>query len=457
MKLVAGAINGQRLGELADSLTPKTKTVNVAVAYAGNDCMELFTLAEKYGAQLKFFGRYDATVAVAPAVVEWFLKRSYTGKFECRLVPDFYHPKVIWWVGHGAYIGSANLTNRAWTKNIEVGIFLNHQEMQAEGLDVQLEELFSEIERRSHAVTPQYLNHLKVLVKSNKDFDRELVELKKKFASMRFFPEGDSFVTMGKKSPAERKKERFQLERLRALEILHILGDRVASDAYRPSWMPTHAAKGVQVDQFLYVYHAQFVKGFLAAANVDASHEKNKVRCEAALQEALDWWQASEYKHDHMSRQVTETAPMVEELLAKGRLPSLSVDEFSKAFSAIHAVQQTVMNRSNEEMGLPPNQAMETKLRRHCEQLWTKLSPGGKTPLETLQYVIWGPDTENIETRIWNGSRDRKWALPWTREATLGDALGWARPHDYPPINGRSLKALRALGFDIREDAAGEG
>jgi phosphatidylserine/phosphatidylglycerophosphate/cardiolipin synthase-like enzyme len=56
-------------------------------------------------------------------------RSRYLGNMQCRLVSDCYHPKVIWWCGLGAYIGSANLTNRAWVKNIEVGTFLSHQDL----------------------------------------------------------------------------------------------------------------------------------------------------------------------------------------------------------------------------------------------------------------------------------------------------------------------------------------
>ena len=456
MRLIAGALNKKTLGELTERLTPQTKAIKVAVAYASYDCMELFRMAEQHKASLQFYGRYDHQIAVDPAVIKWFLDRSYIPTLKCRLVPDFYHPKVIWWVGHGVYIGSANLSNRAWTKNIEIGTFISEEEMQATGLDVELDDLFSEIEIRSHAISNSYLDHLKSLIKANKVLDDAMAELQRNFATMRYFPPGDSLVTTDKKSPMDREKEKFQRERIRALETLHILENRVSADSNRPSWIPADTAKGVQVDQFLYAYHSQYVTGVDANVNVEAAFLKNKNRGEAALDEAIAWWHAAEYRYDDMSLMVNQTARRLQHLFSKHKLPTLDIDEFCEALGAIHAIQQFVMNKPNAEMGLPAKQTMLVKLRRHGEELWSKQSPAGKTPLETLQYLIWGSDMENIETRIWNASRDRKWALPWTRESTLSDILGWARPDDYPPINGRSLKALRALGFDVQEDPVGK-
>ena len=96
MKLIAGQLNGQRLADLNELHTGRCDGLKVAVAYANSDCMDLFKHAEKYKVPLTFYGRYDATVAVSPAIIEWFLSKNYIPNLECKLVPEFYHPKVIW-------------------------------------------------------------------------------------------------------------------------------------------------------------------------------------------------------------------------------------------------------------------------------------------------------------------------------------------------------------------------
>ena len=67
-----------------------------------------------------------------------------------------------------------------------------------------------------------------------------------------------------------------------------------------------------------------------------------------------------------------------------------------------------------------------------------------------LYQLIWGSE-KNIATRLWEASRSDEWALPWLREATLGEILGWARPNEFPPRNGRSIKALKALGYSFEK------
>jgi HKD family nuclease len=449
MQLIAGPLNGQTLSRLNDKLTPMADEILVAVAYAGYDCQDLFKLAEQHGTGVAFYGRYDESVPVAPAIIKWFLDREHVPNLVCRMVADFYHPKVIWWKKHGVYIGSANLTNRAWIDNIELGTFHDQSEIESSGLDEQLAAIFSEIEERSHAISKQFHNHLVELAKANKPVDDARASLNDKFDKMRFFPKGEPLSTTVKKTVVDRAKERFQAHRLRTMELLSRLEAHVTADENRPHWIPATSPMGVQVDQFLYAYHVQFVGAQSDAANVEVYHKANANRLPESIAEAMAWWRDSLYNVEYIDRMVNVTAPLLQRLLSKDKLPSLTSEEFHAAVSNLHAIQQTVMNRSNKSMGLPPEQTMETKLRRHAEQLWSARSPEGKTALETFNYMIWGSDNENIETRLWNASQNDKWALPWTRVNTLTDMLGWARPDDFPPVNGRTVKALRALGYEI--------
>lgn len=88
--------------------------------------------------------RYDHTVPVSPSLLEKLLANTKNNVF-CKLVPDCLHSKIIWWKGYGAYIGSANLTERAWYTNIESGIFLTESDLYSSNLIEQLEEFFDNL------------------------------------------------------------------------------------------------------------------------------------------------------------------------------------------------------------------------------------------------------------------------------------------------------------------------
>lgn len=65
------------------------------------DNMRLFEACAQHLKPLEFFGRYDHTVAVDPAVLNWLLDKA-SPNFDCKLVPDNLHAKVIWWMDAGA-------------------------------------------------------------------------------------------------------------------------------------------------------------------------------------------------------------------------------------------------------------------------------------------------------------------------------------------------------------------
>jgi phosphatidylserine/phosphatidylglycerophosphate/cardiolipin synthase-like enzyme len=88
--------------------------------------------------------RYDHTVPVSPAFLSKLLANVKNNIF-CKLIPDRLHRKVIWWKGYGAYIGSANLTERAWYSNIEAGIFFTESDLYSSNLIEQLEEFFDNL------------------------------------------------------------------------------------------------------------------------------------------------------------------------------------------------------------------------------------------------------------------------------------------------------------------------
>ncbi|GIX24925.1 MAG: hypothetical protein KatS3mg122_2156 [Caldimonas sp.] len=110
--------------------------------------MQLFEACARHLKPLEFYGRYDHTVPVDPAVLKWFLDKA-SPNYHCKLVPDILHSKVIWWVDAGAYIGSANLSDRAWISNIEAGVFLPHDELAETGMERELLHFFEEVDDRS--------------------------------------------------------------------------------------------------------------------------------------------------------------------------------------------------------------------------------------------------------------------------------------------------------------------
>ncbi|MCO7051657.1 phospholipase D family protein, partial [Proteus terrae] len=144
MKLVANGLNKQFFKSLLPPSGTELDGVVAAIAY-GDDRTELLQHCIDNKFRLDIWMRYDHTVPVAPSFLTKLLKNTKNNIF-CKLVPDALHSKIIWWKGYGAYIGSANLTNRAWYSNIEAGVFFTESDLVNSGMLEQLTEFFDNLE-----------------------------------------------------------------------------------------------------------------------------------------------------------------------------------------------------------------------------------------------------------------------------------------------------------------------
>lgn len=448
MELTAGLINKRLLHQLLLTHTRECNEVRAAIAYASADKIEFLEACRDAGKPLTFYGRYDDTVPVAPEIIEWFLKEKNPDLI-CKAVPEFLHAKIIWWVGIGAYIGSANLTERAWTRNIEAGSFLTEEEMDGDGMLEELRLFFDVIDERAHDIDDKYLLHLRDLRRRREVLDVEAGKLRKRFEEHPYFKIPGSLADVDAARAKSRAYDRFAKDWNQSLQFLRDIGKHVSEDEYRPSWIPDTVPEGAQADQFLHAYYYKQIKGHLGRARVDAAYEGNRNRRMAALEEALDWWKASDFDYEQERTMLLDSAQRLVKLLDRDSLRTISRSEFVEALSMVHAVKDYSSKRKNRELGLPASpQPLPLKLKLHVEQMWDARSSGGHSARDVLWDVIWGSGP--VQQRIWRAVRDNHWSIPGLGFSALGETVGWAKPNEYPPRNDRTLKALRALGYPVK-------
>lgn len=446
MELITGALNKRWLQNLVAHHTSECTEVVAAIAYASSDNLELFEACKRHNKPVTYYGRYDESVPVAPAVVKWFLDQR-SPNFTCRMVPDVLHAKVIWWVGMGVYIGSANLTNRAWTSNIEAGTFVTEEELAGGPMLEELRTFFDVTASKAEAIDDRFYQHLLELQRQRAHLDKMEYDFKRR--AKRYFPVGAGLVSIDKVKAQDRAFAEFARRWRESLQVLKDISDKASRDENRPDWIPQGTPAGAQADQLVHAYYYKFVRGHKGGHLVDEAYAKHRLNPAGALEEALAWWKRAEFDNTQERRSLLDWAPQLKDMLSRSRIRTLSKDEFCHAVSMVHAVVDYGRKRPNFELGLPSiQQDTDTKVRLHAEQLWDARSPQGATPLEMLEYVIWGPGA--VEDRIWAAARSDQWRLPWIQFSTLGEIVGWARPDDFPPRNDRTLKGLRALGFSVR-------
>ena len=181
MKLLFTKQNRQPLRELLEQVPESVIEVKAAVAYVNGIPHFLKDCFDK-ARRLTLWGRYDGDAPVSSVTMEWFLNRK-PEKYSLRLV-DFFHPKVIRWYGFGTYIGSANLTEAAWSKNFEAGVFLPESETTPD-MDEEIEQFFELIDSNCYHLTREIYEET---VKQEKSRREKLKDFDSRFQETRLLP-----------------------------------------------------------------------------------------------------------------------------------------------------------------------------------------------------------------------------------------------------------------------------
>ena len=209
MRFIAGPLNKQLLQNLLGEVIESCTRVRAAVAYASRDNMKLFEACAQHLKPLEFFDRYDHTVAVDPAVLKWFLDKA-SPNYDCKLVPDILHAKIIWWVDAGAYIGSANLSDRAWISNIEAGTFLPHDELVETGMERELQRFFEEVDDRARPLTKEIYQEQLRLADRRSELSKREYGLEQQFDKDRLLPKNHGLVFVDTKRSSEKRFQKFE-------------------------------------------------------------------------------------------------------------------------------------------------------------------------------------------------------------------------------------------------------
>jgi hypothetical protein len=447
MKLIRGERNRSPIDTLNREALQECDEVWAAIAYVTDDGPLIKPCYEKR-IPLRLWARYDYSIPVNVSILEWFLGKSPLAV--CKLVPDIFHPKVIWWRPFGVYIGSANLTQRAWFGNIEAGLFLTHDEIEEEGLATELESFFAELDEAAHGITKEIVDELRDHQNDPSFAARE--SMRRKFDAVRKLPRLESLVTVQKRSGAgERRRRDFLQEWNRTLGYIRDIAANLSQPEHRPPWVRPAIPTGVQADQFLHAYYYNRVMDRHTARHRQF-HEQNKSRPHQALEEAMAWWRALPAAPSNEDRMMNEWAPFIASSLAPRRILELDEDTFVDVFSKVHAFRNYADRAKYTTLGLQnklPTMSSEDRGMYLAKRLYHAQTEDGKGILDLLQYLLYGGTAANLPERLFEVSFKQGHRIRHAGLSTLGEIVGWALPAEFPPRNGRTSKALYALGYDV--------
>jgi hypothetical protein len=451
MHLVGNALNGYYLPnllELADS--EALESIILAVAYV-TELDDVFDLAKRRSVPLSLYCLADGQGFPKASVIKRFVSGA-PPSWQAYLTRAFYHPKILWFRGVGAYIGSANLTDRARWNNLECGVWFDQAELDSEGWSDQLGSMVEVIRGRSVAATAEHVDILIALSrkrsrlnKAQADFNKEVEE------ELRNVPGGESpeDPTAGRRGGGA-ARAKFVQQWQQSLTILRKFAEKVGQSPL-PTWIDPAAEPAILQDQATeWWYHHNVRTTGRSEAAIGELHDANKRDPDAVLTRLLDDWSRFD-GGEKWQFFANTTPPELRALLSRESLQDLTVEKLSRITLLAHAPKTHARQMKNANLGLPAT--YQTDEEGRCElfarYLLQQETPAGKRVGEVLQYVIWGDSAEpDVAERIWFASNDPKWRLKHLGQNILGELVGYARPKDYPPRNGRVAKTLTALGYE---------
>lgn len=447
MKLIANGVNGNYLRDFLPDENDGADSAVAAIAYGSdiaNRKEDLIGNCLKLGLRLDIWMRYDQTVPVSVSVLERLLVNKRNNIF-CKLIPDCFHPKLIWWPGYGCYIGSANLTDRAWNSNIEAGLFLTADDLERDGISIQLELFFNRLRElpQSYPLTDE-------LIQEMREFVERRTEVKNDPES-RLHPFFNGLNFASSEETSTRDRDRFLRERNATLQVMRHIAEELVQA--RPNWVRPETPLPWEVDQFLHSYYTNRV-GDRRQKPIEEYYERNRMDPYGALSDAITWWRSTAAAPSNENETFDTTAPYIRDHLSSAKLPILSVDEFSNICLYTHATKDHVAKIALSKLGRPDlkNLSISKRVPLFAAWLWSERNAKGWGIQKLLEFVLYGGEDTKLLERLYLAANSDEYALPHYGINSLAEVVGWARPDIAWPRNGRTNKALRALGYDVRVD-----
>jgi hypothetical protein len=246
----------------------------------------------------------------------------------------------------------------------------------------------------------------------------------------------------------ERRKETFRIEWNEALTILRSIAKEVIK--YRPAWVKENIPSAWQTDQFLHAYYYNNVREGNRHP-YEEFYQGNKRNPSAALQETLAWWKSLKEPPTREDQTFYESAPYIQKMLSKDHILKLTQGEFQKICEYTHATKDHITKIQLKRMGVDSQASMpiEERIIIYSKWLWEIHNQIGMNVAGLLNYVLYTGESNLMWQRLFEVTNDEKYFIPHYGLNSIAEVIGWAQPEVIPPRNGRTSKALRALGYDV--------
>ena len=423
MKIVGNSLNGVWTREVVQwSDNDDLLGIELAVAYTSK-MDELLKLSSRRKIPLNLYTLADGdgfpSLDVARAIV-----RSSNSSLRLYLIKKFYHPKIMWFRGVGAYIGSANLSDSAWSRNQECGIWMDEDELHRENWIEQLGSIFMTVRESCKEATLEDIEALDAIKTRRAALNAQEREFRQFVDKMLSGIPGDSPLTDQSisKNRGGAARNAFMEEWELGLTTLRKLAKRFEEEKDRwPKWVNREAAPAIVQDQATEAWwEHEFRKTRESGRLMQEAHQRNRSRSVDAENDLIAYWEAFQPKElDKWQRFVNDAPSYLRTHLSREALSNLDQGYLGEILSRCHAAIAHSRQMKNADFGLGPGAQTELQARVQlfAEYLWKARSETNRTVKDVLQYVLWGdtaghPDDHLPASRIWAALHEPEWKLP---------------------------------------------
>lgn len=346
-----------------------------------------------------------------------------------RYYTDRHFHAKLYIIDDTALVGSANLTEAGLMTNREVSVVLRRG--QENGFD-DLGSLFDLLWSNAITLTPEILTQYEIAFRQigNPSEDESFQKTLEAFVPAANVPNAKAGSEKVSKERAFLEKYHRKYDEM-LIPAFHEV-ERVFSDFGKRR--PEFANVDPQIELGRFLGWARLVNApgdsWMESTLADADERRTRV-----LSNLEDWITSTDTKAGDMYDGETEVFRinrLRKAMASEEKIHGLEYDELFHALLGVHAFNDRLRHVSGGEKGLKA-QFIESNSLDRIKQ--------------TLAYLIHGPGI-SLE-RSYDTIQNEKWKLAGFAEGCVMELLGWMDPHR-PPINGRTIKALRFFGFDAR-------
>ena len=149
---------------------------------------------------------------------------------------------------------------------------------------------------------------------------------------------------------------------------------------------------------------------------------------------------------------LNDTAPMLRAALAADVIDEMTYQGFREVCMGVHAIKDYARRVANKAIELREDGTKYTipeKIDALSKRIWDLKSARGHSVLELLRFILYGGSEAELPERLRLAVHHPEWRIEGLGISTLGELVGWALPDRFPPRNGRTLKSLKSLGYDV--------